>query len=143
MFDDFHFEQSDDGFGQCVVAAVSDASDQHVASGFGKSLSLSNGHVLHAMARMVDQRPHRRTSLADGLVEGVEEKKLKSWLSSRLRRAIRRSSEPLRDQGVGRAVAGGAVFLEQKNSAYAEFFWIPFISRLFYSAPVTDLREGR
>lgn len=35
MFDDFRFEQSDDGFGQSVVAAVPDASDRNVDSGFG------------------------------------------------------------------------------------------------------------
>ena len=37
------------------------------------------------------------------------------------------ASELLRDRGVGRAVAGviGTIFLEQTNSAYAEFVWIP------------------
>ena len=36
VFEDFCLEQSDDGFGQCVVVAVSDASDRHVDSGFGE-----------------------------------------------------------------------------------------------------------
>ena len=40
MFDDFGFEQSDDGFGQCVVLAVSDAFDQYVDSGFGEPIAL-------------------------------------------------------------------------------------------------------
>ena len=72
-FDDFRLEQSDDGFGQCVVVAVSDASDRHVASGFGESISVSNGRAMHASVRVVGQRSHRRASLADGLVEGVED----------------------------------------------------------------------
>ena len=37
VFDDLGFEQSDDGFGQCVVAAVPDASNRHVDSGVLKS----------------------------------------------------------------------------------------------------------
>ena len=40
MFDDLGFEQSDDGFGQCVVVAVSDSSDRHVDSGFGEPIAL-------------------------------------------------------------------------------------------------------
>ena len=72
-FDDFRLEQSDDGFGQGVVAAVSDASDGHVDSGCGESLGVSNGYILHAAVRVVGQRSRRRTSLADGLVEGVED----------------------------------------------------------------------
>ena len=38
-FDDFRLEQSDDGFGQCVVAAVSDASDGHVDFRLGVGLA--------------------------------------------------------------------------------------------------------
>ena len=74
MLDDFRLEQSDEGFGQCVVAAVPDASDGHVDSGFGEPLGVSNGHILHAAARVVGQSARHRTSLADGLVQGVEDK---------------------------------------------------------------------
>ena len=68
MLDDLRLEQSDDGFGQCVVAAVSDASDGHVDSDFGEPLGLSNGHILHAAVRVAGKRAQRRSSLADGLV---------------------------------------------------------------------------
>ena len=51
VFDDFRLEESDDGFGQCVVVAVSDASDGHVDSGFGEPLGVSNGHILPAAVR--------------------------------------------------------------------------------------------
>ena len=73
MLDDFRLEQSDDGFGQCAVAAVSDASDGHDDSGFGEPIGVSNGQILHASVRVVGQRSHRRTSLANGLVEGVDD----------------------------------------------------------------------
>ena len=73
VLDDFRLEQSDDGFGQGVVLAVSNASDGHVDSGFGESICVSNGHAMHAAVRVAGQRSHRRTSLADGLVEGVED----------------------------------------------------------------------
>ena len=39
VFDDLGFEQPNDGFGQCVVAAVSDAFDGHVDSGLGEPIA--------------------------------------------------------------------------------------------------------
>ena len=48
VFDDLGFEHPDDGFGQCVVVAVSNASDRHVDSDFGKPFGVSNRHILHA-----------------------------------------------------------------------------------------------
>ena len=73
MLDDFGREQSDDGFGQGVVAAVPDASDGHVDSGFGEPIGVSDGQLPHASVRMVGQSSQRRTPSADGLVEGVED----------------------------------------------------------------------
>ena len=73
MLDNFRLEQPDDGFGQCVVAAFPDASDGHVDSGFGEPIGVSNGHAMHASVRMAGQSAQRRTALADGLVEGVED----------------------------------------------------------------------
>ena len=65
MLDDFRLEQSADGFGQGVVAAVPDASS------FGEPLDVSDGELLHAAVRVAGQSAQRRTPLADGLVEGV------------------------------------------------------------------------
>ena len=73
MLDDFRLEQSDDGFGQCAVAAVPDASGGHVDSGFGEPSGVSNGHILHAAVRVAGQSAQRRPPLANGLVEGVED----------------------------------------------------------------------
>ena len=73
MLDDFRLEQSDDGFGQCFVVAVSDASNRHFASGFGEPFGVSDGHAMHAAVRVVGQRVQCRTPLADGLAEGVED----------------------------------------------------------------------
>lgn len=73
MPDDFRLEQSADGFGQCVVAAVPDASDRNVDSGFSELFGVSDGQMLHASVRVVGQSAKRRTSLADGLAEGVED----------------------------------------------------------------------
>ena len=72
VFDDLRLEQSDDGFGQCVVVVVPDPSDRHVDSGFGEPLGVSDGQTMHASVRVAGQSVQRRTSLADGLVEGVE-----------------------------------------------------------------------
>ena len=55
MFDDLGFEQSDDGFGQCFVVAVYDASDRHVASGFGEPFGVSDGQILQASVRVAGQ----------------------------------------------------------------------------------------
>ena len=73
MLDDFGLEQSDDGFSQSVVVAVPDASDRHVDAGDGEPLGVSDGQTMHGAVRVVGQRAHRRTPLADGLVEGVED----------------------------------------------------------------------
>ena len=73
MLDDFRIEQSDDRFGQCVVAAVRDASDGHADSGFGEPIGVSDGQTMHASVRVAGQGAHRRMPLADGLVEGVED----------------------------------------------------------------------
>ena len=65
-FDDFRLGQSDDGFGQGVFVAVSNASDRHVDSGFGERLGVSNGQILHAAVRVVGQRANagRRMQMA-------------------------------------------------------------------------------
>ena len=73
MCDDLRLEQSDDGFGQRVVAAVLGASDRHVDSGFGHPFGVSNGQAMHAAVRAVGRRAQRRAALADGLVGGVED----------------------------------------------------------------------
>ena len=53
VFDDFRLEQSDDGFGQCVVVAVSDASDRHVDSGFVEPIALQKTRCsLHHLTPM-------------------------------------------------------------------------------------------
>ena len=41
VFDDFRLEQSDDGFGQGTVVAVSDASNRHVDAGFGQPFGVT------------------------------------------------------------------------------------------------------
>ena len=72
VLDDFGLEQSDDAFGEGVVAAVADASDRHVDAGFGQPFGATDGQILHAPVRVMDQAALRGLPSADGLVEGVE-----------------------------------------------------------------------
>ena len=73
MLDDFRFEQPDDGFSQCVIVAVPDASDRHVDSGFHVPIGVSDGQILYASVRVLGQGTHHGPSLADGLAEGVDD----------------------------------------------------------------------
>ena len=60
VFDNLGFEQSDDGFGLCVVVAVSDTSGRHVDSGFGEPFGVSNGHLyISAVLFCSRHRPSR------------------------------------------------------------------------------------
>src|SRR5690606_37946967 len=71
LSDQLGLVETDNRLSEGVVVGVSDATDGRLNAGFGESLSVANGHVLHAAVAVVNQR---LTSPDIAVVEGLLER---------------------------------------------------------------------
>jgi hypothetical protein len=72
--DDLSLEQADDGLCEGVVVAVADAPDRGLDPGLQEPFGVPDADVLPAPVAMMGQATLRRTTVVQGLFQGVEDK---------------------------------------------------------------------
>jgi hypothetical protein len=71
--DHFGLEQPDDGLGEGVVEAVTDAADRWLEAGFSETLSVLDRDVLDAAVAGMDETALDGMAGVPGLLEGVKD----------------------------------------------------------------------